>query len=231
MIENVVIDRDLGELTLVYAQVFAGPPWNEHTRCPIEDKFFGRDTLPGNKCPACQDAVLEEAYPQDTTSKKIMKEITRPKAVALVKRDAEGRIVAFSWGYSYQNPSEFAQDKYPASMHETIEVVLSANGIDGELFYLSETGIVEEFRGNGLTNEFYLMRLHLAQSLGLPVVVRTNCESPIVAVANRYGFKQVMGPKSYVDKERKKIVVSDELAGCKDAHNPERVLFVLANRN
>lgn len=232
MIDNIVPERDLEEVTQVYAKVFAGPPWNEHTRCPNEDKFFGRDTKPGDNCPSCSDGILEVAYPADSTSKKILKEISRPKAVGLIKRDKDDRIVGFSWGYAYQSPLEFAQDKYPAFMHDTIEKILTSNSTDGELYYLSETGIVDEFRGKGLTNEFYFIRLQLARSYGLPVVVRTNYESPIIAVTQKFGFRQIMGPRAFANKERTEIIVTDELVnGYRDEHNPSRVLLVLDKRD
>ena len=63
--------RMLRNLAEIYAEVFAGPPWNEFTICPSSGEFFGKETKVGQKCPDCSSKLLP-AYPLDETEKYIL---------------------------------------------------------------------------------------------------------------------------------------------------------------
>jgi len=43
-------DDELTNIAEVYANAFAGEPWNEFTWCKAEEKFYGPETEIGDKC-------------------------------------------------------------------------------------------------------------------------------------------------------------------------------------
>lgn len=217
----------LTTLARVYGEVFAGPPWNEYTKCAVGCKeFFGLDTKPGDFCPKCNN-TLELAYPLKDTISYIEEEMGKPNPVMFLGKD-NNEIIGFTWGYSYL-PKEFAEEKYrTGQMRETIVYVLKKEGIEERFFYCSETGIIESYRGRGLSNQFYKKRLEFAKKLELPVIARTNCNSPMVAVAESFNLRQIMGPKMIVDRLNKKIIPTGIMVNnCQDAEIEERVLFML----
>ncbi|MBI2021657.1 hypothetical protein HYS93_02095 [Candidatus Daviesbacteria bacterium] len=216
-------ETETRQVTRAYAQVFAGEPWNEYTQCSADGRFYGLTTKPGDPCEC--GAPVGLAYPEDDVMAYIIKETKRPNALMLVAKDGD-QVVGFSWGYQFMNSGQFASEKYRTpEMQAQVANILVNSGVFWGLYYFSETGIVPQYRGNGLTNEFYTRRIELAQRLVLPVVVRTNRVSPIVAVTQRFGFKQVMGPA--VRAEDKRIVQLGGLANnILDRENEDRVLFV-----
>lgn len=216
----------MSELAKTYAEVFAGPPWNEYTQCKESGKFFGKNTQPNTLCPD-GDGNLVLAYPIEDTISYIDKEISQPNSVMFVGYDKNG-IVAFTWGYSY-SVDKFVKEKYrSAEMQDKTAQLLKQYGIDDNFFYFSESGIVDEYRGRGMSNDFFKKRLEFAKKLNTPIVQRTNCESPMVAVCNKFGFVQIMGPNVEVDKIDRRI---KRLPGfvndiC-DTEIGDRVLFLL----
>lgn len=215
--------REARQLARVYADVFAAEPWLEVTKCLSEGKFYGVGTKAGGVC-SC-GSILGEAYPEDDTLQYVINDSQRPSALMLVARD-ERKIVGFSWGYVYKNAGDFTREKYrDPLLQRQIAMTLDRSGAYGRLYYFSETGIVPEYRGNGTTNDFYQKRMDLAEQLMLPIVVRTNRVSPIVAVALKFGFSQVLGPE--VKLEDKKIIETGRVVNdLVDLENPDRVLFV-----
>src|SRR3989344_2992130 len=229
-IKRVDLKRDpklLKNLAVLYAEVFSGPPWNEYTRCLLSGKFYGRETEVSKPCPDCASPLLP-AYEADETIKYILKEMEKKNSVIFVG-EANQKLVAFSWGYSYDSPDEFASEKYKTEeMQRKITDLLKNQGISRKFYYFSESGIVEAFRGKGLTNDFYTLRLEIPRKLGLSVLVRTLCTSPIVAVAQKFNFQQIMGPEPEIDKLRRTIEPTTNIINnFEDAEIENRVLFML----
>lgn len=218
-------ESDIDAVADLYAKVFAIPPWNEYTRCKGCSKFFGLETKSGDSCPNCSGA-LKPAYPQDETISYIKKEIARPDAICLTIK--ESPLNGFAWGFSYGSPDDFAREKYQTEEMQTrIKSVLEENGITGRFFYFSECGIREEKRKSGLSNLLTEQLIQEAKRKDLPLVMRANCQSPMTAVAERFGFTQVMGPKVTIDRLAKTIALTDEVANnFLDSEIPERALFV-----
>lgn len=206
-------EDELMQLANLYALVFADAPWNEFTRSPGCNSFFGRETMVGDICPNCSDS-LTEAYPKEETISYINKELVKPKAVlSLVKNNEE--IIAFAWGFSIDNPGQLASQKYQSDeMKRSIVGALEANGVSDAFFYFSECGVSPQERGRGLSNQLSAAMVEQAAIQGLPLVMRTNFQSPMVRVAERFGMTQIMGPSpagpvNFIDSE-----------------NADRVMFV-----
>jgi len=222
----------LGALAALYANVFAGDPWNEYTACSVDNTFFGRTTQPGDSCPQPDcNGILALAYPQEKTADYIAAELTRPDAVLWLLRDAEkdGKEVGFSWGFSYANPEDFAQDKYktPAMQASVRELLRRLNLGAGGLWYLSESGIEDSpnYRGQGLSKLFHERRLEVARSLGLDAIQRTNSAGNMYRTSRRT-MTQIMGPAMEADGASRRLVTTGEIVnGVADTEMPSRVLF------
>ncbi len=204
---------DYAELAILYAQVFAGPPWNEFTRSINCDTFFGLETNVGDMCPNCGD-LLEEAYPVENTISYIGKELSRPNAF-LITRFEDENLVGFAWGFSYENPEKFLKEKYKTEeMRGLLSEVFRQEWLQGPFYYLSECGVKPEYRGRGLSNEVSGELVTMANQLKLPLIMRTNYQSPMVYVAQRFGMDQIMGPRD------------TEIINVLDLENTSRVLFL-----
>jgi GNAT superfamily N-acetyltransferase len=224
-------EPELQALSSTYAEVFAGEPWNEWTRCPDEDVFFGKETNPGDSCSSC-NVPLAPAYPLQETMEYIHKELQRPEAAAwiLFGRAPERAMSGFSWGFAYQSPEEFAAEKYrTAEMQERVGRALRLQGVTGGFYYLSESGIVDrpDLRGQGISREFHTRRLERAAELGLPAVQRTLSTGPMYRTSQRSGMIQVMGPEAIVDTAARRITPTGRVINdIADSELANRVLFV-----
>src|SRR3989344_3515203 len=224
------IEAGFGELAELYADVFAGPPWNEYTQCAC-NKYFGRETRAGDICPdgECQNrSILVPAYPRIETGEKIKKECARPDAVTFVIKKGQD-IVGFSWGFSYQSPEEFAIEKYRTDgVRNKMVNLLTQYGVSSKFFYFSECGVKETERGNGYSNLLAKLLVDQARNNNLPLVMRTNWQSPMVAVARKFDMQQVMGPEVYIDNLSKTITQTSNIVnGIRDSEIGDRVLFVI----
>ena len=67
-----------------------------------------------------------------------------------------------------------------------------------------------------------------AKAKELPAVMRTNWASPMMAVAETFGMKQVMGPRVRIDRLTRRIEPTEEITNnLLDSEIEERVLFVV----
>jgi len=182
-------DLDLDCLTQVaglYADVFAPPPWNEFVKCNYCECFHGMETSIGERCDC--GGEFGEAYPLEETIDYIKSEADKKGFRMAVYKEAE-KILGFSWSY-LTTPGELSTRKWKSS--GDIRFVLnslSERSNNQEIRYFSECGVSPNMRGRGLANE-------LASAVTGPetTVYRTNCLSPMMAVTQRLGFVQIMGP-------------------------------------
>ena len=200
------------DLAVLYADVFADPPWNEFTRSVGCNSLFGRETQLGDICPNCGD-LLTEAFRVDEVIRDTKAELANPDAV-LVTREEEGKLIGFAWGYSC-SPAQLLDKKYQsAEMKSKLLSLFSNEGVGDSFFYFSEIGVSPLFRNRGLSNEMSSELVNQAATLGKRLIMRTNFQSPMVRVAQRFEMRQIMGPS---------------LAGTinfMDTENADRVLFV-----
>ncbi|OGE31685.1 hypothetical protein A2631_00880 [Candidatus Daviesbacteria bacterium RIFCSPHIGHO2_01_FULL_44_29] len=240
--------RDAEELADVYAAVFAGPPWNEVTRCPVmPGRFFGSQTQPGQDCPDCLVASqpkrtpLEVAYPKQEMVEYFAEETTKDGSLALIGRPNsgpdQGRIVAFTWMYNYPDVKDFVKDKYQVTRGDVTGLrfqvrliqLLEQQGIAGKFGYFSESGILPDYRGNGLSNEFWTRRWDWARSQGIPALQRTRWDSPMTIAARKIGFEQLLGPRSepFISPDGTRGIrqTGQVVNGLIDQINQDRVLF------
>jgi len=200
-------------------------------QCTGCDRYFGKDMEGEAICPCEKTMPLTQFYPKDSTSEYIQGEGARDDSVFYLKPNGD-EIVGFSWGYKYKTPEEFAKGKYKTSfMQNAIKALLNLQGVNGELFYFSEAGVREDFRGQGISSELSEKLLTEARLLGLPVVMRTNCESPMVFVANKLGMEQIMGPNLEIVRDEtnnrgilRRIGFVNNLC---DTEIEDRILFML----
>lgn len=209
------VGNELARLAATYAQVFAGDPWREVSRC--SDGFSPEPV--GSLCGNCNQ-TRDEAYPLIDQAAIIRDELLRPSAACFVVEDEQtDETVGFSWSFCYENVDEFLEQKYEGTTSEyeklrsDVRRALGCYGIDAQPFYyLSETGILDDprYRGRGISKELVRLRENVARAQGLPIVQRTSIESPMYRTMTGAGFTQIMGRN-----------VSEV-----DMVNPDRVLFI-----
>lgn len=226
-IEKFDPDLQLGQLSKLYQEVFAGPPWNEYTQCMSCSEFFGLNTNSRDICGNCGNELVL-AYPEDKTKKYILKEIAKPESSSFIAKQGD-EIVGFVWGYVYETPFDFVKEKYRTlEMQDKIRDLLTEEDIREKFFYFSECGVSENERGKGISNLLSNKLIQETKKMGLPLVMRTNWKSPMVAVAESFYMKQLIGPKAKVDRFRNVINLGGEIVNnFQDIEIEERVLFVL----
>lgn len=224
-------------LALLYARVFAEDPWREYTTCPGEGVHFGTETHPGDPCPhsGCK-SILISAHPPGETATHISRELARPNSALFLlcddddEEEEEGKIVGFSWGFSYSTPEEFAAAKYrKPEMIAAVSRLLRHRGAGANgLWYLSESGIEKSprYRGQGWSRIFHTERLAVAQSLGLDAIQRTNCDAVMYRTSERT-MTQIMGPEAVVDPTSQQLVKTGKIVNdLIDTEDSSRVLFI-----
>ncbi len=216
----------MSELAKTYEVVFAGPPWNEYKKCTGDscDKTFGLETKGQDVCPCPEDALLEPFYPRRETLSAISKETSKPGAIVDKKRKEAGELIGFAWGFP-TSVEDLVAEKYKTETgQELIKQVLNESGVVENVFYFSETGVKPENRGQGISNIFAQTMVSESERLGIPLVMRTNWQSPMVAVAQKFGMQQVLGPE--VIRQNGEIRKTGNTRGAMDPENRDRVLYI-----
>ncbi len=210
----------------LYANVFAGPPWNEVTKCVKSNTFYGSDTQAGKPCPDCQ-APLMEAYPKDETTSYILRELGKTNPIGLLAF-VNNELAGFSWGYQ-TNVQGLVESKWKTpKMRQTVEDLLSEYGVKDQLFYGSETGVDPQFQGKGIGKQLVRNRLiQVNNSESKFMIVRTNINSSMYGICQNMGqFTQIMGPVAETGWFNKKYKPSYRYINTIDSENTDRVLFL-----
>lgn len=223
------VGDELSRLAVTYADVFAGEPWKEVSKCDYEDGFS--DQPVGSLCDE-HEAVRAPAYPLDETIAHIQAEAEKPDAAFYLLEGKEG-MAGFSWGYSYASIEEFLAAKYAGEseeMHTTrakVTAALADVGLHGPFYYLSETGILPAYRGHNFSDQFIQRRMEFAHERGLDVLQRTSRRSAMYNTAKTAGFTQIMGKTSTRNPFRGlPNTMNDDFIRSVDDINEDRVLFV-----
>lgn len=202
-------DPRIGNVAKTYAKVFAGWPWYEVSKGTVCEKFYGTNYLPGSECP-CGCGKLTEAYPFKDTIVYITEELQKSSAIGLIvaREEDSDDIVGFSWAFKTTG-REFAETKYRTD--EAKRLIKSVINPNDTYFYFSEAGVLPEFQAKGIGTQMYQLRIRRAQELGMPILLRTNEESPVVKIASRFGMTPIIGPGTSL----------------LDPENPKRIIFTL----
>lgn len=205
----------LGRLPNIYAQVFAGEPWLEVSKCSVCGGFSGQIPDIGAPCSTigCSGTYNVEAYPEKETAQYIKGELSKLDVVGIQQVKMESirltieEVLAFGWGYSSAS-STLAGEKYSSElMRETVNDLLFRTGA---FFYISEVGVLPTQQGKGVGKAITdNLASRGKQSFG-SVVLRTNENSPMRYIAENLGMKPVIGLNT----------------GILDTENPMRVVFV-----
>lgn len=200
-------DSRIENVAKVYAKVFAGWPWFEVSRGTGCNKFYGLEFQPKSPCP-CGCGQLDEAYPLEETLEYIQKELSQPKAKGVVYAlEGSNKVIGFGWGYAL-NSQKFVEAKY--NQPEIREQICTLLGNNTVYYYLSEVGIIPEFQNRRLGTKITSTLTQTALQYSLPVLMRTNFNSPMVRIAQKLNMDPVFG----------------KTTGFVDFENPERVLFI-----
>lgn len=199
---------DYGKLLKIaglYAEAFAGEPWNEYKVCQ-NGHYFGRQLSDLTSCVNCSQP-LSIAYPKKQNSEYIAGEVTKPEGTLITFEDESGEVFAAGWGYTC-TPEEL-QAKYSSlEMKEiVVDKIEKTAGKVQKVFYLSEIMVDSAMQKRGIATKITRCLFEKAQSLNLNLVMRTRSDSPMVRIANNMEMSQVI----YLGE---------------DTDNPNRVLFI-----
>jgi hypothetical protein len=202
----------------LYAEAFAGEPWNEVGRCGECGTFYPE--LGGN----CinDGSLVGEAYPLAETIQYIKNEWTKPNCFVVLTRLTNEKAISFAWGYQI-TVEEFlaeknAQDVVATEVFKNVITTALRISETDPVFYISETGTSPSYRGNGLASLSLRKMIAFAQSKDIPVILRTNVGRPsMYGIAQTLGMKQLTGP----------IRDTNEYVNVEDTVNPNRVIFIL----
>lgn len=194
----------VGLIAETYAQVFAGWPWYEVSKGVGCGNFYGPSLPPGSPCP-CGCGTLALAYPQEETSEYINAELSKPDAIGKVATES-GVIVGFGWGYKLSG-KYFAENKYRDEFFkETLNNLLG----ESYYYYISEVGVLPQVQGKGVGTKITTSLSLNGAFLNLPLLMRTNIDSPMVKIAQKLGMTAIVSP--FLD--------------IKDLENEKRVIFI-----
>lgn len=214
------LEKNISNIVSLYGKVFAPPPWNEAVKCNIDGQFKGLDTPLGSQCD-CGGTYIE-AYPFNETSKYIQNESQKP-GFKIIEISNNETIVGFAWSY-LTTPNDLVQLKWKNIENQNnILKTLQLSGIylNDNIRYFSECGVDPNLRGIGLANQ--LTELASGKET---TIYRTNCLSPMMAIANKLGFSQIMGPEVIIDRQAKTIFETGQTINFLDKENPQRTLFI-----
>lgn len=195
----------LVKIARLYADAFAGLPWNEYKVCQ-NGHFFGRQQSELINCTNCSQP-LKIAYPEEETADYITKEVTRSEGALITFEDENGDVFAAGWGYACT--TEELEAKYKSSeMKEKVVGRLKKSAEKAQrVFYLSEVMVDSAVRKRGIATKITGSFCEKAQSLNLNLVMRTRGDSPMAQIANNMQMSQIISLGE-------------------DTDNPNRVLFI-----
>lgn len=171
-----------GDVTSLYADVFAAPPWNEAFKCTVCGKSF---PSAGKNSMCCGETVCEY-YPYAETKASIERcfQKTRSRIALVLSPSSDGRLAGFAWGWeeSFASLSSTKLELRP----EEFEELSRKCGInaDDPLFYFSEFGVRQELRGKGFGKTMYReLFASIDRSDVRGILMRTSKQSPAFHVA------------------------------------------------
>jgi len=214
----------------LYAKVFAGPPWNETTKCSTSGSYYGPESQAGLPCPDCS-IPLSEAYPQAETASYILSELGKANPIGLLAF-INNELAGFSWGYQ-TTPDKLVESKWKTpKMKLKVKNLLAEYGVTDQLFFGSETGVDPKFRGKNVGKELVESRLRRILRTGENyVLVRTNIDSPMYGICKyTAGFEQILGPVADKPLFSKKWGKKYKYVNAIDEENVDRVLFLYNDR-
>lgn len=175
------------KIARLYANAFAGWPWNEYKVCP-NNHITGRQVTELTNCIKCNE-TLELVYPEEKTADYIAEEVSKPDGDLLIVENEVGEVLAAGWGYTCD--TEMLQAKYN-SLEMKEKVARRAMMTAQKVFYISEIMVAPEKQGQGIATNITRDLLETAQSLNLNAVMRTRGDSPMVKIANKMQMTQVI---------------------------------------
>lgn len=195
----------LGKIARLYANAFAGSPWNEYQVCP-SGHFFGLKDRELTSCTNCSQP-LKSAYPERETATYIFGELSKRNGTLITFENENGKVVGGGWGYNCTIEELASKYKTP-EMRELVALRMNktAGKVDS-VFYLSEIMVDTAVRNQGLATKITKSLFERAGSLKLNLVMRTRYDSPMVRIADKQQMTRVIDPSE-------------------DTENPNRVLYI-----
>lgn len=205
--------NDYESVAQTYAQVFAGEPWKEVSKCDACGAFSAAQPTEAVLC-NCGGIFAQEAYPLADTTAYVEKETTRTGGQSLVVAQLEilqASVAGFAWGFEL-DASAFAEQKYRTQEMQQLICDLLVQA--GFFYYISEVGVLPTLQGQGFGKKLTQRLVGQAERAGYQqFVVRTNEDSAMRYILESMGMQPILGLQT----------------GIQDTENEARVVFVAGN--
>lgn len=203
--EGIPEAKKLPRIAKLYANAFAGAPWNEYKVCP-NNHYFGLKQAELTNCTDCnQDLKL--AYPEKETADYIAREVGKQNGNLITFEDKTGEVFAAGWGYACTIEELKAKYNSTEMKEKVSDKITNAADKAQRVFYISEIMVDIALRQQGKATEITQNLLDKARTLNLVAVMRTRRDSPMVRIADKMQMSQVLAPGE-------------------DTDNPNRVLYI-----
>jgi GNAT superfamily N-acetyltransferase len=177
----------LAEVTELYASVFAGPPWYEIKRCAQCNETYGQgDDLErfhdGDVCRRCGQPLELLDYWRGARAREVYQDaLARPGFAGMGGRTADGRLVAFSWGFTVPDSDT------PSVLFNAVNELLRKAGLDVKrTFYAAETGVDPEFQHQGIGGLVSYARLQAVREAGYKTICFRTINPKMLQVFERF---------------------------------------------
>jgi GNAT superfamily N-acetyltransferase len=195
-------DHMLPEIASCFAQVFAGHPWYEVSKCSACGRFS--DTNPDESVNGkyCHDGSFDQvAYPYAETTESVREALGKPDAIGIVVAQLSlfgtlAEIEGFAWG-SGQRPLESYQKQYESEELKAVIAQLLVN--TNFCFHISEVGLKESARGNGFGKKMVEHLIDKVPSHYGMITLFTRENSPMRFIAEKLGLQAVIGLNSGIE--------------------------------
>ncbi len=195
--------EQLPDISQLYKKVFAAPPWNEAYRCTVCEKSFGQNTSPQTTC--CNMPIVEY-YPLEKIQKEIGDHLSlnRARLALALDTSSSSKLIGFAWGWQDTLACTNAQKFHLKPEEATFLAEVLGMTDDDAFFYLSELGLEESYRGNGMGKKLYDTVLGSRDiSKSDAILMRTSRKSPAYSISTKslsYPLKVIFEYRDELDR-------------------------------
>lgn len=188
--EPAMNDGKLVQITKLYADIFAAPPWNEYKICSNKH-YSGRESEEEDLCSRCQ-APLSLAWPSDKIMESINRHFRKQGGILCTFEDQKQSVVGVGWGSPCTVEEQFSRVYKTDAMYKIGTEALKTAQVAEKFFYLCEVLVIHEARGQGIASKMVKAMADRAKEVDLTLVLHTHTDSPMAKIANKLELHRLL---------------------------------------